>query len=149
MEREGLKIISDRHVNEAELGKIASEIAKNYATANNLNADTKTIDAIRTYVKNSYKLNNTKTGYENNILKVNSDWQQKHGPDLLDQQLESATFDNSFAGRWVKPLVPAAGTIGGAVILKGKGKGKVNGSTRNLVRKIKERSPFYSGNDEF
>ena len=106
---------------------------------------TKTIDAIRTYVKNSYELNNIKTGYENNILKVNSDWQQKHGPDLLDQQLESTTFDNSFAGRWVKPLVPAAGAIGGAVILKGKGKGK--GSTNNLIRKIKQRSSFYSGDD--
>ena len=155
-----LKTISERHVNEANIGKIhsetkvneatidkiASEIARNYADAKHLNADTNTINAIRSYVVKDYKLNNIKLGYENNVLKVNSQWQQKHGAEALDQQLESAQFDNSFAGRWVKPIIPGLTTVGGAVILKGKGK-KSPGSTNNLVRRIRQRSSFYSGND--
>ena len=31
---------------------------------------------------------------------------QKHGPDLLDQQLNSAEFENSNYNRYVKPLIP-------------------------------------------
>ena len=106
-----LKTESERHVNEANIGKInsetklneatidkiASEVARNYADAKHLNADTATINAIRSYVVKDYKLNNIKTGYENNVLKVNSQWQQKHGAESLDQQLESSQFDNSIS----------------------------------------------------
>ena len=116
------KTVSERHVNEASLNKIASEIAKNYAESNHLNADTNTINAIRTYVVNDYQLNNTKTQYENNVLKVNSDWQQKHGADALNQQLDAATFENSNFNRYAKPFIPGATAVGGALLYKGKGK---------------------------
>lgn len=149
MEREGLKIISERHVNEATLNKIASEIAKNYAESNHLNADTNTINAIRTYVVNDYKLNNTKTQYENNVLKVNSDWQQKHGADALDQQLNAAQFENGTFNRYVKPFIPGATAVGGALLFKSKGKGKpYTGKHSRLVNAIRSRNPFYSGDDE-
>ena len=138
------KTVSDRHLNEASLDKIASEVAKNYAEGNHLNADTKTINAIRSYVVNEYKVNNTKTEYENNILKVNSDWQQKHGAESLNQQLDAATFENSNYSRYVKPLIPGATAVGGALILKGKGK-PYKGPHSKLVNSIKKRSSFYSG----
>lgn len=111
-----LKTISERNVNVASIGKIASEIARNYAESNHLNADTATINAIRSYVVNEYQLNNVKTQYENNLLKVNSDWQQKYGADALNQQLDAAKFENSGYNRYVKPLIPGVETIGGAYL---------------------------------
>ena len=68
MAADKLKTISERHVNEANLGKIASEIAKNIAERNHLNADTNTINSIRSYVVNDYQLNNAKTQLEKNLL---------------------------------------------------------------------------------
>ena len=125
---------------------MASEIAKNYAESNHLNADTKTINAIRTYVVNEYDINNKKSAYEQNILKVNSDWQQKHGAESLNQQLDAATFENSNYSRYVKPFIPGASAVGGALILKGKGK-PYKGKHAKLVNAIKKRSSFYSGDD--
>ena len=142
------KTVSDRHVNESTLNKIASEIAKNYAESNHLNSDTNTINAIRQYVVKDYQLNNTKSGYENNILKVNSDWQQKHGAETLDQQLNSAEFENGTFNRYVKPFIPGATAAGGALILKGKGKSKpYKGKHSKLLNSILSRSSFYSGDD--
>ena len=140
------KTVSDRHVNEATLNKIASEIAKNYAESNHLNADTQTINAIRTYVVNEYDINNKKSAYEKNILKVNSDWQQKHGAESLNQQLDAATFENSNFNRYAKPFIPGATAVGGALLYKGKGK-PYNGKHSKLVNAIKKRSSFYSGDD--
>ena len=130
------KAVSDRHVNYASINKMASEIAKNYAESNHLNADTKTINAIRTYVVNEYDINNKKSAYEKNILKVNSDWQQKHGAESLNQQLDAATFENSNFNRYAKPFIPGATAVGGALILKGKGK-PYKGKHSKLVNAIK------------
>lgn len=142
------KTVSDRHVNEATLNKIASEIAKNYAESNHLNADTNTINAIRSYVVNDYKLTNTKTQYENDVLKVNSDWQQKHGAESLNQQLDASKFENGTFNRYVKPFIPGVTAVGGALLLKGKGKGKpYTGKHSRLVNAIRSRNPFYSGDD--
>lgn len=135
MAADKLKTISERHVNEANLGKIASEIAKNIAERNHLNADSNTINSIRSYVVNDYKLGNAKTQLENNVLKVNSDWQQKHGADALNQQLDASKFENSGFNRYAKPFIPGVETFGGAYL--GSKFGGKNGAIRSENRQNK------------
>ena len=50
------QIDSSTNVNVATLGKIASEIARNYADAQHLNADTNTINSLRPYIIQKWEL---------------------------------------------------------------------------------------------
>ena len=52
------QIDSSTNVNVATISKIASDIAKNYAEVNHLNADTKTINSLRPYIIQKMGLDN-------------------------------------------------------------------------------------------
>ena len=59
------QIDSSTNVNVANIGKIASDIAKNYAEVNHLNADTQTINSLRPYIVQKMGLENVGTQLSN------------------------------------------------------------------------------------
>ena len=148
---------SSTNVNVATLGKIASDIAKNYADVQHLNADTNTINSLRPYIIQKMgidniggKLNNISTAFD---LGLNL----KYGDKQKDQQLKSQEYENSFAGRarsWLTAFSSVLGVaLGGAALVKGaKGSPKKVGTRKTtdvyandeLVKSIVEHT-----NDEY
>ena len=127
------QIDSSTNVNVATLGKIASDIARNYAEVNHLNADTKTINALRPYIIQQMGLNNLGTQLSNLSSEYDLSLNLKYGDKQKGQQLKTQEYENSFAGRtrsWLTALSSVLGVaLGGAALVKGaKGSPKKIGS---------------------
>ena len=107
------QIDSSTDVNAASLGKIASEIAKNYAETNHLTADTKTINSLRPYIIQKMGLDNLGAQLSNLSTEYDLGLNLKYGDKTKGQQLKTQEYENSTAGR-ARCWVTALGVIFGA-----------------------------------
>ena len=150
-------LITSTHVNVATIGKIASDIAKNYAEVNHLNADTTTINSLRPYIVQKMGLDNVGTQLSNLSTEYDLGLNLKYGDKVKGQQLKSQEYENSTAGRarsWLSALSSILGVaLGGAALIKGqKGSSKKVGTRKTtdvysndqLVKSIVEKT-----NDEY
>ena len=129
------QIDSSTNVNVATLSKIASDIAKNYAEVNNLNADTKTINSLRPYIIQKMGLDNLGAQLSNLSTEYDLGLNFKYGDKQKGQQLKSQEYENSFAGRarsWLGALSSILGVaLGGSALIKGqKGSSKKVGTRK-------------------
>lgn len=118
------QIDSSTNVNVATISKIASDIAKNYAEVNHLNADTKTINSLRPYIIQKMGLENVGSQLSNLSTEYDLGLNLKYGDKQKGQQLKTQEYENSFAGRarsWITALGVIFGAgIGAASMYKGK-----------------------------
>ena len=151
------QIDSSTNVNVATISKIASDIAKNYADVNHLNADTKTINSLRPYIIQKMGLDNVGSQLTNLSTEYDLGLNLKYGDKQKGQQLKSQEYENSTAGRarsWLSALSSILGVaLGGAALIKGqKGSSKKVGTSKTtdvysndkLVKSIVEHT-----NDEY
>nr|QJB21373.1 MAG: DNA pilot protein [Microvirus sp.] len=117
------QIDSSTNVNVATISKIASDIAKNYAEVNHLNADTKTINSLRPYIIQKMGLENLGVQLSNLSTEYELGLNLKYGDKQKGQQLKTQEYENSFAGRarsWLGALSSILGVaLGGAALVKG------------------------------
>ena len=151
------QIDSSTNVNVATLGKIASEIARNYADAQHLNADTNTINSLRPYIIQKMGIDNIGGKLSNISTAFDLGLNLKYGDKQKGQQLKTQEYENSFAGRarsWLNAFASVLGVaLGGAALVKGsKGSSKKVGTSKTtdvysndeLVKSIVEHT-----NDEY
>ena len=150
-------IDSSTNVNVATLGKIASEIARNYADVQHLNADTNTINSLRPYIIQKMGIDNIGGKLSNISTAFDLGLNLKYGDKQKGQQLKTQEYENSFAGRarsWLNAFASVLGVaLGGAALVKGsKGSSKKVGTSKTtdvysndeLVKSIVEHT-----NDEY
>ena len=129
------QIDSSTNVNVATIGKIASDIAKNYAEVNHLNADTNTINSLRPYIVQKMGIDNLGGKLSNMSTAFDLGINLKYGDKQHGQQLKTQEYENSFAGRtrsWLNALSSILGVaLGGAALIKGqKGSSKKVGTRK-------------------
>ena len=158
------QIDSQTNVNVATIGKIASEIARNYAESNHLNADTQTINSLRPYIIQKMGIDNIGGKLSNLSTSFDLGLNLKYGDQTKGQQLNTMKYENSTLGRaksWLTALGVIFGTGIGAYSMYKSGKKlpnpvKTGNNTRttisdkngNLVRSIERRSTdLYEGSE--
>ena len=129
------QIDSSTNVNVATLSKIASDIAKNYAEVNHLNADTTTINSLRPYIIRQMGIQNIGGKLSNLSTAFDIGLNLKYGDKQKGQQLKTQEYENSFAGRarsWLNAFSSILGVaLGGTDLIKGqKGSSKKVGTRK-------------------
>lgn len=128
-------IDSSTNVNVATLGKIASDIARNYADVQHLDADTNTINSLRPYIIQKMGIDNIGGKLSNMSTAFDLGLNLKYGDKQKGQQLKTQEYENSFAGRarsWLNAFSSVLGVaLGGAALIKGqKGSSKKVGTRK-------------------
>ena len=147
------QIDTSSRVNVATLGKIASDIARNYADVQHINADTNTINSLRPYIIQKMGIDNIGGKLSNMSTSFDLGLNLKYGDKQKGQQLKTQEYENSFAGRarsWLNAFSSILGVaLGGAALIKGqKGSSKKVGTRKTtdvysndqLVKSIVEKT---------
>ena len=71
--------ISRRNLNEKTMGKVIADTAQSYAKAKNLNVSSSQMSQLTPLLVRYHQLQNTAQGLQNNLLKVDSDWETQYG----------------------------------------------------------------------